>query len=151
MATEAVTALGFTVSVEEGTPATFDAAGYGDAAMTYDLVSGVTAVDGDLGFSFNTQTISFLADGVTKTAKGSKTFSPLKIMVTDNVASTGKTTLEAAAASQRGEVSLKLEDADGNIIYISGVVTNDAKAVGNADNIMMKSYSFQPNYDLVPA
>lgn len=149
MATEAITALGFTVAVENGLPPTQDQAGYEDVSMTYDEVTGVTSLDGDMGYSFNSQTTADLKTGVQKTAKGIKVYSPITLILLDNVTSVGRTTLEAAAASQRGEVSLKLTDADTNVIYLSGVVTSDTKTVGNADNIMNNSFMFTPNYDPV--
>jgi hypothetical protein len=145
MATELVTSLGYTVSVEDGEPATFDQAGFADAAMIYDEIVDVTEVTGDIGFTFNTATAVTLKDGITKTAKGAITFNPLTIQVL-NTASTGLTTLKTSAATQRGQVSLKLEDADANIIYLCGVVTQDTKAVGNADAVQMQTFTFTPNY-----
>lgn len=149
MATELETSLGFTVAVEDGEPSTFDQAGFEDASMAYDLIQGITSVDGDLGFSFNVQTSMELATGVTKSAKGGKTFSPLTIMVLSGSDSSGRTTLETAASSQNGQVSLKLQDSAGNSIYLCGIVATDTRSVGNADNVGMKSYSFTPNYDKV--
>lgn len=146
MATEIYTALGFTVSVADGEPATFDQAGYEDAGMTYDLVEGVTSVDGSLGSTFNVQTEALLADGIQKSAKGIQTFEQLTIMLLDGSTSTGRTTLETAAASARGQVSLKLEDADGNVIYMTGIVSGNSTTVNNADSIQMTSFPFQPNY-----
>jgi hypothetical protein len=146
MATELTTSLGFTVAVEDGEPATFDSAGYEDVSMVYDEVSGVTSVDGDLGDTYSVQTAVELKTGITKSAKGSRSFSPLTIMILDGVESTGRTTLDSAIASQTGQVSLKLTDADGDKVYLCGIVTTDTKSIGDADTIGMKSYSFQPNY-----
>ena len=146
MATEIYTALGYTVAVEDGEPPTFDAAGYEGVGMTYDLIDGVTSVDGSLGSTFSVQTAALLVDGVQKSAKGIQTFEALTIMLLDGVTSTGRTTLETAAASLRGQVSLLLTDADGNKAYLTGIITGDSKPIGNADSVIIKPIGFTPNY-----
>lgn len=149
MATEMVTALGTVISVEGTAPATFDAAGFGDVAMIYDEVTGLTSADGDLGFTFNVQTTSTLKDGIQKSAKGVKVFNPITLVLLDNTTSLGRTALETSAALQRDEVSLKIVDADSNIIYLCGIVSTNTKPIGNADNIVNTSFIFTPNYEPV--
>lgn len=146
MATDIYTGIGYTVAVAEGEPATFDSVGYEAVGMVYDLVDGVTSIDGSIGSTFSIQTAALLVDGVQKSAKGIQTFETLTTMILDGVTSTGRTTLETAAASLRGQVSLKLTDADGHKAYLTGIVTGNTKPIGNADNVIIKPLPFTPNY-----
>ena len=148
---EVTTGIGLNLAVFLGAPDTFDEAGFSAVGMVYDNIDGVVDAPGMIGSAYAAVTYVLLKDGVTKTGKGEQTFEPFTITVLKGTASTGRTTLDTAAADRAAEVSLKVTDGDGSIWYLCGVVL-DGKQSGSSTNASTTvTYTVQPNYVPVPS
>lgn len=111
--------VGSTLSVSAALPATYDSTGY--AALTWTEVVGIVDV-GEVGDQQNDITIDTLV-GRVEHVNGSADLGEIAISYTFITADGGQVILRAGAGSNTGH-SFKVEDADGDIAYFSGIVAN---------------------------
>lgn len=148
------TQLGTIVSVSDDVPATLDTAGFEAASMTYIEVGGVLS-SGDLSDTFAVQTATLLKTGFEKSAKGARSIGAIPMTLLGSAeGDAGYAILKTNFSAPRDQITLKIVDSGGDIVYLHGFVSELTTTGGDANAIKNINLSFKPNelpaYSTVP-
>lgn len=137
------TQLGTVVEVSEGVPATLDSAGFG--ALTYTEVGEITSF-GDLSDTYAIQTATLLKNGFEMSAKGARSIGAITMSLLGGAtADDGYVILKNNHEAPRAQVTLKITDSGGEIVYLHGFVSEITVTGGDANAIKALNLSFKPN------
>ena len=141
------TAAGTEIAIASGTPATYDAAGFG--ALSWNVIGEVTQI-GEFGGEFNTVTHTPLDTRGVKKGKGSfnnGTISPTMALDSDDE---GQEMLEEAYASD-DLYNFRVTLQDGSGYYMRGAVMSFRKNVGGVDDVVMVTPNIEiDSADIIP-
>lgn len=117
-----ITYIGSTLGVFAGTPATEDAAGYGDVGMTYQEIGKIISI-GEIGDKSEDVSFDLLKSGRKTHVNGVKDIGEINVMVEYDAADAGQDIIIAANNSNASH-SFEVTDADGENIWFYGTIAN---------------------------
>jgi hypothetical protein len=129
--------VGTCVSVSASLPATFDAAGY--AALTYTQVGELEAI-GEINVRHAAVTFQNMCSGKTSTLKGAEEPVAITIDVALDRDDAGQTIMATARKSLTSKVSVKVAEANGDIVYFHGFVMSDTINYGGINEVKKAQY-----------
>lgn len=112
--------IGTLVAIAPGAPATNNQAGF--EALSFTNIAGMVSV-GELGDDQELITVPDLTIGRNISIKGAKTGTNIPINYRNVAGDAGQALVKSESDELRGESSLRVTDADGNVTYIYGPVT----------------------------
>lgn len=147
----AVTFAGTTIGITASLPATYDAAGFSAAGMTYTDIGEISSAPGAGGKTFEDVTYTVLGDRATKHLKGTSDQPEETMEIVVDRADAGQVLLKEALESDN-EYSFKVVYNNGEIDYFQALVTGNAGAGGDSNTVRMRTVTFRRNFqDVVQA
>ena len=129
--------VGTCVSVSASLPATFDAAGYD--ALTYTQVGELEAI-GEINVRHAAVTFQNMCSGKTSTLKGAEEPVAITIDVALDRDDAGQTIMATARKSLTSKVSVKVAEANGDIVFFHGFVMSDTINYGGINEVKKAQY-----------
>lgn len=139
----AVTFAGTLVSVSAGTPATYDAAGFG--ALTYTAVGEISSAPGSGGVKFEDVSYTVLGVRATKHLKGTSDQEEEEMEVIVTRSDAGQQLLKTALNSDN-QYAFKVVYNNGEIDYFLALVTGFAGQGGDSNTVRMATVNFRRDY-----
>ena len=129
-------AVGTTLSVVLGEPATYDSTGF--AALSYTEVGEVSEI-GEFGGSSEVLTFTPIKTGVIQKAIGPTNYGTIGLQYARNASDAGVIILKAGfdGANRDAEHSFKVTYPDTSVEYFTGKIASHTSNVGGASNILM--------------
>lgn len=151
MANDIFSSVGTKISVDDAAPATITEAGF--AALTFALVGEASEVPA-FGAEAALATHTPLATGVVNKRRGSVNYGSVTIPMALSETDLGQAILKAAGLADPGmssQVSVKVELANGDVLYFTAEVMSFRTNIGNADAISMAEVTLELNSKVVYA
>jgi hypothetical protein len=130
--------VGTCVSVSATLPTTFDSAGY--AALTYTQLGELEAI-GEINVRHASVTFQNMCTGKTSTLKGAEEPVEVTLDVAIDRDDAGQTIMTAARKSLTQKVSVKVTEANGDIVYFHGYVMSDTINYGGINEVKKGQYT----------
>jgi hypothetical protein len=129
--------VGTCVSVSAALPATFDAAGYG--ALTFTQVGELESI-GEINVRHAAITFQNMCTGKTSTLKGAEEAVAVTLGVALDRDDAGQSIMATARKSLTTKVSVKILEANGDIVFFHGFVMSDTIVYGGINEIKKANY-----------
>lgn len=149
MANDIFSSVGTLISVSDSSPATYDAAGF--AALTFSLVGEASEIPA-FGAEAALATHTPLASGVVNKRRGSVNYGSVTIPMALSETDTGQGVLRVAGLANPGtdaQVSFKVAQPNGDIIYGTAQVMSFKINIGNSDAIAMAEVTLELDNKLI--
>jgi hypothetical protein len=147
MAIQSAAGVTFAIATVAGTPATYDASGFG--AKTYQICGEVTQI-GDFGKNYNKIEHKPIGTRYTKKLKGSYDNGSLSLDLAFDSADAGQTLLKTAAGVDTS-YCFKIVLQSGAIRYFTAQTMSAVLKIGSVDNILGMTVSLELDSDIVEA
>lgn len=135
--------IGTKIHMASGAPATNDQVGF--EALTFTEIKGLVSV-GEVGDDQELTQVPDLTVGRNISIKGAKAGTTIGVAIRKVDSDPGQTLAKSESDELRGESSLKIEDADGNVTYVAGPVTGWKRAERSITSYEGFMFNINSNY-----
>jgi hypothetical protein len=127
------------ISVSVAAPATHNSTGF--AALTYTQVGELETI-GDVSQTRAAITFKNLCTGKTSTLKGSEEGVSIPVTVALDRDDAGQTMMSTAYASNTQILSVRIQEANGDMMYFRAFVMSNTVVYGGPDDVKRRNYGF---------